>query len=198
MDSWVEPVMCLAQGPQRSDASEARTRGPSVWSQALYHWATALPIFPIWKALGTLSKIAKKSLHLLMTFQALQSVWTQIFQRQLSIIDFTLNYPPIRNNLTSASLLSILIETDYLNYLPIRNNLTSASLLSMLIETDYIISRKSHQFSSGPVWIPFCLELPVYIRKHKTFSTFTFCLKMLGLFVLYPAQPGLPISPGCV
>ena len=25
--------MCLAQGPQRSDASEARTRGPSVSSQ---------------------------------------------------------------------------------------------------------------------------------------------------------------------
>ena len=37
--------MCLAQGPQRSDAGEARTRGPSVSSQALYHWATALPIF---------------------------------------------------------------------------------------------------------------------------------------------------------
>ena len=34
--------MCLAQGPQRSDASEARTCGLSVSSQALYHWATAL------------------------------------------------------------------------------------------------------------------------------------------------------------
>ena len=34
--------MCLAQGPQRSDAGEARTRGPLVSSQALYHWATAL------------------------------------------------------------------------------------------------------------------------------------------------------------
>ena len=31
--------MCLAQGPQRSDAGEARTRGPSVSSQALYYWA---------------------------------------------------------------------------------------------------------------------------------------------------------------
>ena len=80
-----------------------------------------------------------------------------IFQRQLSIIKFTLNCPPIRNNLTSASLLSMLIETDYLNYPPIRNNLSSASLpdtkqqylikcfqsltraslLFMLIETDY-------------------------------------------------------------
>ena len=59
------------------------------------------------------------------------------FQRELSIIDFTLNYPPIRNILTSASLLSMLIETDYLNYPPIRNNLTSASLLSMIIEMDY-------------------------------------------------------------
>ena len=37
--------MCLAQGPQRSDAGEFRTRGPSVSSQALYHWATALPEF---------------------------------------------------------------------------------------------------------------------------------------------------------
>ena len=35
--------MCFAQGPQRSDAGEARTRGPSVSSQALYHLATALP-----------------------------------------------------------------------------------------------------------------------------------------------------------
>ena len=35
--------MCLAQGPQRSDTGEAQTRGLSVSSQALYHWATALP-----------------------------------------------------------------------------------------------------------------------------------------------------------
>ena len=35
--------MCLAQGPQRSDAGETWTRDPSVSSQALYHWATALP-----------------------------------------------------------------------------------------------------------------------------------------------------------
>ena len=35
--------MCLAQGPQRSDAGEAQTHGPSVLSQALYQWATALP-----------------------------------------------------------------------------------------------------------------------------------------------------------
>ena len=32
--------MCLAQGPQRSEAGEARIRGPSVSSQALYHRAT--------------------------------------------------------------------------------------------------------------------------------------------------------------
>ena len=36
--------MFFAQGPQRSDAGEARTRGPSISSQALYHWATALPM----------------------------------------------------------------------------------------------------------------------------------------------------------
>ena len=35
--------MCLTQGPQRSDASEARTNSPSVSSQALYHWATVIP-----------------------------------------------------------------------------------------------------------------------------------------------------------
>ena len=32
--------MYLAKGPQRSDAGEARTRGYSVSSPALYHWAT--------------------------------------------------------------------------------------------------------------------------------------------------------------
>ena len=31
--------MCLAQGPQCSDAGEAQTHGHSVSSQALYHWA---------------------------------------------------------------------------------------------------------------------------------------------------------------
>ena len=36
--------MCLAQGPQPSDAGEAQTRGLSVSSQAFYHWTTALPI----------------------------------------------------------------------------------------------------------------------------------------------------------
>ena len=35
--------MCLAQGPQHSHADEARTRGPSVSSQALFHSATAVP-----------------------------------------------------------------------------------------------------------------------------------------------------------
>ena len=39
--------MYLAQGPQRSDAGEARTSGPSVSSQALYHLANALPLFPL-------------------------------------------------------------------------------------------------------------------------------------------------------
>ena len=50
--------MCLAQGPQRSDTGEARTRGTSVSSQALYHWATALPLYNIalnkneWTSMG--------------------------------------------------------------------------------------------------------------------------------------------------
>ena len=35
--------MCLAQGPKRSEVGEAQTRGLWVSSQALYHWATALP-----------------------------------------------------------------------------------------------------------------------------------------------------------
>ena len=35
--------MRLDQGPQHSDAGEVRTRGPLVSSQALYHWAIALP-----------------------------------------------------------------------------------------------------------------------------------------------------------
>ena len=39
--------MCLAQGPQRSDAGEALTRSPLVSSQAVYHWATGLPYWSI-------------------------------------------------------------------------------------------------------------------------------------------------------
>ena len=43
--------MCLAQGPQRSDAGEARIRGPSVSSQALYHLrvvhSTTYPLRPL-------------------------------------------------------------------------------------------------------------------------------------------------------
>ena len=49
--------MCLAQGPQRSDAGEAPTHGPSVSSQALYHWAAALPVDNDMRA----SIISKKS-----------------------------------------------------------------------------------------------------------------------------------------
>ena len=60
--------MCLAQGPQRSDAGEARTRGPSVSSQALYHWATALPscIYRkgVEKAVAKWSFMSKTSLSL--------------------------------------------------------------------------------------------------------------------------------------
>ena len=39
--------MCLAQRPQRSNAGEAQNHGPSVSSQALYHWATAIPTIVI-------------------------------------------------------------------------------------------------------------------------------------------------------
>ena len=46
--SWAEPVLARmnvsCSRTQRSDAGEAWTRGPSVSSQALYHWATALPL----------------------------------------------------------------------------------------------------------------------------------------------------------
>ena len=45
----------------------------------------------------------------------------------------------------------MLIETDFLNYPPIRNNLTSASLLSMIIETDYnLVGYESHDHAALP------------------------------------------------
>ena len=122
-----------------------------------------------------------------------------IFQRQLSIFRFTLNYPPIRNNLTSASLLSMLIETDYLNYpsnqkqsficksaivlrrrdtkdtkqylIKCFRSMTMASLLSMLIETDYNFKKITAVFLRVLFKrITFCLELPVYKTKRKTFQ----------------------------
>ena len=58
--------MCLAQGPQRSDAGEAQTRGPTVSSQALYHWATALPIwlFRFWVLYSNKTYIARDPKYL--------------------------------------------------------------------------------------------------------------------------------------
>ena len=37
--------MCLAQGPQRSDAGEARARGPLVSRQALYTYLLLLTTY---------------------------------------------------------------------------------------------------------------------------------------------------------
>ena len=47
--SWVKPVLSkdkcvLLKNKTHSDVGEAWTCGPSVLSQALYHWATVLPI----------------------------------------------------------------------------------------------------------------------------------------------------------
>ena len=60
--------MCLAQGPQGSDIGEARTHGLSVSSQALYHWATALPINFVYISAGLVlvSAIVSKGCYILM------------------------------------------------------------------------------------------------------------------------------------
>ena len=70
--------MCLAQGPQRSDAREARTRGPSVSSQALYHSATALPQ-TVWHSDGISERIILINL-----------IWKKKIVRQQKIMQ---NYP---------------------------------------------------------------------------------------------------------
>ena len=57
--------MCLAQGPQRSDASEAQTSGTSVSSEALYHWVTALPSDEIWPKL----KLIHTLMYVLATYK---------------------------------------------------------------------------------------------------------------------------------
>ena len=40
-------MFLLKDTAQHSDTGDARTRGPSVSSQALYHWATAVPVIAI-------------------------------------------------------------------------------------------------------------------------------------------------------
>ena len=58
-------LMCLAQGPQHSDADEARTHSFSVYSQAPYHWATALPVLSneyfIWNSIWIYSAVSEKN-----------------------------------------------------------------------------------------------------------------------------------------
>ena len=56
--------MCLAQGPQRSDT--AVTLGPLVSSQALYHWAIALP-YPVLGLLGIIGLAPHKVCHYLLS-----------------------------------------------------------------------------------------------------------------------------------
>ena len=45
-------IECLAQRTQHSASGETRTSNPSITSQALYHWATALLIFDHWNQLS--------------------------------------------------------------------------------------------------------------------------------------------------
>ena len=64
--------MCLAQGPQLSDVSEARARGPSVWSQALFHGATALPLNSLIK--GGVKYPANLAIYLLSLTRLIHSI----------------------------------------------------------------------------------------------------------------------------
>ena len=102
-----------------------------------------------------------------------------------SIIDFTLNYPPIRNNLTSAILLYMFIETDYLNYPPIRNNLTSASLLSMIIKMDYnLVGYESHDRAALSCRICRARNIFFLSRSTKRCNTIFFSLCHLQIVLL--------------
>ena len=74
--------MCFAKGPQRSDAGEVRTRDLSVSSQALYHWATALP--RITKAQTSLSIRAVWSAPLLFAYWP-ESIISRLATREISI-----------------------------------------------------------------------------------------------------------------
>ena len=74
--------MFLAQRTQRSDACEARTRGPSVSSQALFHWATALP-----------KNTERQDFHQKYVYKYLKQQSTpSYYWTQLEIIHCTLKY----------------------------------------------------------------------------------------------------------
>ena len=127
--------MCLAQGPQRSDAGEARTRGPSVSSQALYHWATALPNDEKTDSVITAytcikSYLAKKicckyiyEMNLILwkfmdTSGLLQSKWSsKVFTLALQ------KTQSIHDSITDQKLNLLLIFSFYYNYLKYRNYL---------------------------------------------------------------------------
>ena len=149
----------------------------------------------------------------------------KVFQRQLYIIKFTLNYPPIRNNLTSASLLSMLIETDYLNYPPIRNNLSStslplscagailkilqylikcfrlmtmASLLYMLIETDYNFKKITAVFFGSCLKEFHSVWYYLFVTQNaKLFQHYHLLFEMCWgyLFCSIRLSPGCPFHP---
>ena len=75
--------MCLAQRPQRIDAGEAGTCGPSVWSQALYHQATALP---------TVTLVHFENWYWVL-FPMVKKYVFPLFQKENELI-FLYNHPP--------------------------------------------------------------------------------------------------------
>ena len=80
--------MCLAKGPHLSNAGEARTRGPSVSSQALHHWATALPNYPhafLKKCRGYCNRLRPSRYLLLNLWTKSNQIWCVCCSHELGV-----------------------------------------------------------------------------------------------------------------
>ena len=103
--------MCLAQGPQRSDAGEARTRGPSVSSQAVYHWATALPCPVTWNA-HKIKRVVRSTLAA-ETLSLQEGLETAFYYRQMveEIIGLESKTIPIQAYIDNKSVIEAILST---------------------------------------------------------------------------------------
>ena len=154
--------MCLAQGPQRSDAGEARTRGPSVSSQALFHWATALP-----------------TIDGLLTFLVAQ-FFVATFSCELVEVTYACRYAQASSYLTSCHSCTNLQQIIYLvSYLRGTNTCRPASARRTV---NHLYCRHKAFNPPGNSWMTY------YAHKRNNFVEYRSCtnFKLISSFFIYP------------
>ena len=157
--------MCLAQGHKAVTMVRAQTLGPSVWSKALYHWATALHWFhQDWSGFKLFAKVISRQ-------RAKDIVCMFPYIRQMFFFFCSQRTSDGGNGNHSVSLPIILIKIKVDQMLP--SSYISSLLVSIL-------------------W--FCIWFPISINVRLYFGAkmITFCIIHIGnrkIFLKHHSPP---------